>query len=62
MEENKKDEEKVGFTTEQEARDELIRIVSTNYNTCKSRKPSRVYLSPITGLYHLTSSPNIKIY
>lgn len=58
----KTDEEKIGFTTEQEARDELIRIVDTNYNTCKTKKPSRIYLSPITGLWHLSSSPTVKVY
>lgn len=58
----KKDEEKRGFATEQEARDELIRIVNTNYNVCKTKKPSRIYLSPITGLWYLSSSPTVKVY
>lgn len=56
------DSDKVGFSTEQEARDEPVRIINTNYNTIKKKKPSRVYFSEITKLWHLTSSPTIKIY
>ena len=56
------DKDKRGFSTEQEARDELVRIINTNYNTIKKKKPSRVYFSEITKLWHLTSSPTIKIY
>lgn len=58
----KKDEEKVGYSTEQEARDELFRIVNTNFNTCKIKKPSRLYYSEITKLWHLSSRPTVKIY
>jgi hypothetical protein len=57
-----KDENKRGFETEALAREELIRIIETNYNVCKTVKPSRVYLSPITGLYYLTSKPTIQEY
>jgi hypothetical protein len=58
----KKDEEKRGFLTEQEARDELIRIVNTNYNLYKNKKPSRTYYSEITKLWHLSSKSTIKVY
>lgn len=58
----KKDEEKRGFATEQEARDELIRIVNTNYNTITKKKPSRIYFSEITKQWHLSSSPTVKVY
>lgn len=56
------DIDKIGFSTEQEARDELIRIINTNYNVIKKKKPSRVYFSDITKLYHLTSKPNVTEY
>lgn len=56
------DVNKIGFLTEQEAREGLVRIIETNYNVCKAKKPSRVYFSDITKLWHLTSSPNVKVY
>lgn len=56
------DIDKVGFSTEQEARDELVRIINTNYNVCKTKKPIRVYFSDITKMYHLTSKINVKVY
>ena len=58
----KKDEEKRGFDSYEEARQELERIVNTNYNVCKTKKPNRIYLSEITKKYHLTSSLAVKIY
>jgi hypothetical protein len=57
-----RDENKRGFRTKLEAEVELRRILETNYNVCKTVKPSRVYLSPITGLYYLTSKPTIQEY
>ncbi len=62
MEENKRDEEKIGFETYELAREELERIINTNYNVCKKRKPTRIYYSEITKMYHLTSKINVKIY
>ncbi len=62
MAENKRDEEKRGFNTYEEARQELERIINTNYNTITKKKPSRVYLSPITGLWYLSSKPTVKVY
>jgi hypothetical protein len=56
------DSEKIGFNSYEEAREELERIINTNYNVCKMKKPSRVYFSDITKLWHLTSSPNVKVY
>jgi hypothetical protein len=56
------DKEKRGFSTYEEAKDELTRIINTNYNTIKKKKPSRVYFSDITKLWHLSSKPTIKIY
>jgi len=57
-----KDENKIGFATYELAREELERIINTNYNVCKKKKPTRVYFSQITKLWHLTSSPTITIY
>lgn len=62
MVENKKDEEKIGYSSYEEARQELERIINTNYNTITKKKPSRAYLSPITGLWHLSSKPTVKVY
>ena len=56
------DSDKRGYTSYEEAFEELTRIINTNYNTIKKKKPSRVYFSDITKLWHLTSSPTIKIY
>lgn len=56
------DSEKRGFETMEEAANELRRIIETNYNPCKKVKPCRAYYSEITGKYHLTSKPTIKIY
>jgi hypothetical protein len=62
MEENKRDEEKVGFESYELARQELERIVSTSYNVCKKVKPTRIYFSDITKMYHLTSKISVKVY
>lgn len=58
----KTDEEKISFATEKEARDELFRIVNTNYNSITKKKPSRAYYSEITKQWHLSSSPTVKVY
>ena len=52
------DIEKIAYDTYEEAFVELTRIINTNYNPVPKRnvKPSRVYLSPITNKYHLTSN------
>lgn len=52
--------EKVGFLTEEEAREELFRIINTNYNACKAVKPCRYYFKD--GLWYLTSQKKISIY
>jgi hypothetical protein len=61
--------EKVSFDTKKDAREELERIVSTNYKTWKTKsngpyggyKPNRWYLCDC-GKYHLTSKPTIIEY
>ena len=56
--ETKKD--KISFNSEEEAREELFRIINTNYNTCKAVKPCRIYQE--NGLWYLTSQKKISIY
>jgi hypothetical protein len=56
------DTNKRGYNSYEEAFEDLTRIINTNYNVCKKKKPSRVYFSEITKLWHLSSSPTIKIY
>ena len=58
------DTEKIGFDSEELAREELFRIVNTNYNPCPKRnvKPTRCYYSEITKKWHLTSNPTIVEY
>lgn len=59
-----KDENKRGFETEELAREELIRIIETNYNPCPKRntKPTRCYYSEHTKLWHLTSKATLTEY
>lgn len=57
-----KDTEKRSFLNYEDAQAELIRIIETKYNVCKSVKPARVYFSDITKMYHLTSKPNVVEY
>lgn len=54
---------KICFDTEEEARQELVRIIETNYNPIPSRnkKPSRYYLCKCEK-WHLTSKSNITVY
>lgn len=52
--------EKIAFNTFEEASVELNRIIDTNYTSCKTVKPSRIYLE--NGKYYLTSKPSIYIY
>lgn len=56
--------EKVGFLTENEAREELFRIINTNYNCvpARNKKPSRYYYSEEKELWYLTSQPKIYSY
>lgn len=67
--------EKIPFYSAEEAREELERIVATNYKPWKSKKkvpygghkPSRYYKCPFCsteeqGVWHLTSSIKIKEY
>lgn len=56
------DLDKKGFESQELA--EIRRIIETNYNVCplRNKKPSRVYYSEFTGLWHLTSSPTITEY
>lgn len=58
------DTEKIAYDTYEEAFADLTRIINTNYNPVPKRnvKPSRVYLSPITNKYHLTSNITIIEY
>lgn len=58
------DSEKIAYDTYEEAFAELTRIINTNYNPVPKRnvKPSRVYLSPITKKWHLSSHPTIFEY
>ncbi len=57
---NNMDKDKRAFESEEDARAELFRIINTNYNPCKQRKPCRFYRNKETGLWYLTSK--IKIY
>lgn len=52
--------EKRAFNSEKEVREELERIINTNYNTCKAVKPCRYYQE--NGLWYLTSKKKIIIY
>ena len=54
---------KVIFTTEEEAKTELLRILGTQHKPWvkSSKKPSRIYKCEV-GNYHLTSSVNITEY
>jgi len=54
---------KISFNTEQEASDELKRIVETVYNPIpiRNKKPSRYYLCEC-GYYHLSSKPFVTTY
>ena len=52
--------EKVSFKTEQEAREELLRIIATDYNICNTTKPCRIYEE--NNLWYLTSQKKIVIY
>ena len=56
------DTDKRGYNSYEKAFEELNRILNINYNVIKKKKPSRVYFSDVTKLWHLTSSPTIKIY
>ena len=51
--------EKIAFETYEQAREELERIVNTNYNCCKkeNRKPNRIYYE--NNKFYLTSKINI---
>ena len=51
--------EKIAFNTYKQAREELERIVNTNYNCCKKEniKPSRIYMQG--NKYFLTSKINL---
>lgn len=51
---------KRAFNSEKEVREELERIINTNYNTCKAVKPCRYYEE--NGLRYLTSQKKIIIY
>jgi len=57
-----RDVDKRGFESKELADEELRRIIETNYNVCKAVKPCRVYYSPVTNLWHLTSKSNITEY
>lgn len=52
--------EKIAFETYGQAREELERIVNTNYNCCKKEniKPSRIYSE--NNKFYLTSKINVK--
>jgi hypothetical protein len=52
--------EKRGFNSEKEVREELERIINTNYNSCKMIKPCRYYQE--NGFWYLTSQKKITIY
>jgi hypothetical protein len=56
-----KDDNKIAFATEIEAREELERIVNTNYNPCvaRNKKPCRSYQNSKNLLWYLTSKPLI---
>jgi hypothetical protein len=58
------DLDKIGFLTQQEAGDELMRIIETNYNPCpiRNKKPCRIYFSPKLEKWFLTSKPKIVVY
>jgi hypothetical protein len=56
------DADKIGYASYEAAKEELERIINTNYNVCKKKKPVRAYFSKITNLYHLTSKPIIFEY
>lgn len=54
--------DKISFETEENARDELIRINETIHKPWKDKKPHRYYKCEFCGTYHLTSQPKIFIY
>jgi hypothetical protein len=54
--------EKRGFNSEKEVREELERIINTNYNSCKAVKPCRYYFCEISKMWYLTSQKKITIY
>lgn len=58
------DTEKRGFENKELAEEELRRIIETTYNPCpkRNKKPTRIYYSEITKLWHLTSKPSIIVY
>lgn len=52
--------EKIAFDTYEQAREELERIVNTNYNCCKKEntKPSRIY--SFENKFYLTSKIDLR--
>lgn len=56
------DTDKRPFNSEQEAKEELERIINTNYNIFKCIKPCRYYQNKESGLWYLTSKPKVEIY
>ena len=52
--------EKIAFDTYEQAREELERIVNTNYNCCKkeNKKPSRIY--SFENKFYLTSKIDLR--
>ncbi len=58
-----KNENKIAFDTEEEAREELERIINTTYKAWRSKdiKPCRYY-KETDGKYYLTSKADITVY
>lgn len=53
---------KIPFETEEQARDELIRIINTNHKPWKHKKPCRYYKCTKCNYYHLTSKKTVNEY
>lgn len=55
--------EKIPFNTEEEAKEELMRIIITDFKPwVKKHIPNRLYLCQWCSKYHLTSKPTVTKY